>query len=334
MSQHQPSVSPEPSTPILGDVFGPEFRHVHDRSQSRARSSRAPPFSLRASDAHLPDSALRTIQEEINNPGTLLPSIASPIRPAVQSSFRTFSELPPSPVVRTDAGWFVPNPEVDTERYSETREDPNDNDHVVRTQYIVQHSRAGSNPLSGSNPPSHHSSRSSTRRPLPIPPSGGGPPSRPPSGPPTSPGNSPRGGGGGFPGGGFPGGGGGPPGGFPGGGGGGPPGGGPPFPPNPFIMPVGNPGPDPTSLAMINVLNQIATNLSAVQSPSDTKMKQPDPFDGSDPYKLRKFLVNVQLNINAKPKAYDTDSKKISYVLSYLSGSALDWFEPEILYGN
>lgn len=100
------------------------------------------------------------------------------------------------------------------------------------------------------------------------------------------------------------------------------------------FAPIGAPGPDPTSLAMINVLNQIASNLTSFQTPSDTKMKQPDAFDGSDPYKLRKFLVTVQLNINVKPKAYDTDSKKISYVLSYLSGAALDWFEPEILYGN
>lgn len=77
MSQ-QPSQSPEPSTPIIGEVFGPEFRYVQDCSWNRTHSSRVSPFLQRASDAHLSKSALITMQEKLRNPGTILPVIASP----------------------------------------------------------------------------------------------------------------------------------------------------------------------------------------------------------------------------------------------------------------
>ena len=80
-------------------------------------------------------------------------------------------------------------------------------------------------------------------------------------------------------------------------------------------------------------LQAIATALGGLQTAGRrSKIRPPDQFNSTDPMKLRKFLVNIQLNINDNPKAYDTDAKKISFVLSYLTGSALDWFEPEILY--
>ncbi|KAF5346102.1 hypothetical protein D9757_014024 [Collybiopsis confluens] len=41
-----------------------------------------------------------------------------------------------------------------------------------------------------------------------------------------------------------------------------------------------------------------------------------------------------KLNINDRLQYFDTDEKKISFVLSYLSGRALSWFEPEILNPN
>ncbi|KAJ3818069.1 hypothetical protein F5880DRAFT_1617699 [Lentinula raphanica] len=43
------------------------------------------------------------------------------------------------------------------------------------------------------------------------------------------------------------------------------------------------------------------------------KVKDPEPFDGSNPQKLKSFL------------------QKINYALSYLTGTTREWFEPDIL---
>ncbi|KAJ4470228.1 hypothetical protein J3R30DRAFT_3238672, partial [Lentinula aciculospora] len=63
------------------------------------------------------------------------------------------------------------------------------------------------------------------------------------------------------------------------------------------------------------------------------KVKEPDVFDGSDPRKLKTFLVSLSLVFLDRPN-YFTDQRKIAYALSYLSGSAREWFEPDILDPN
>src|ERR1700731_4408811 len=60
----------------------------------------------------------------------------------------------------------------------------------------------------------------------------------------------------------------------------------------------------------------------------------PDTLDGSDAKKLKSFLVQCQLNFLDHPWAFRSDSHKINYVLSYLRGFALEWFEPMILDGE
>jgi hypothetical protein len=55
---------------------------------------------------------------------------------------------------------------------------------------------------------------------------------------------------------------------------------------------------------------------------------EPDQFDGSDPKKLRGFLLQCTLNFHAKPRSFRDGSRKVNYVLSFLKGIALDYFEP------
>jgi hypothetical protein len=62
-----------------------------------------------------------------------------------------------------------------------------------------------------------------------------------------------------------------------------------------------------------------------------TKVHEPDQFDGLDQKKLRTFLVQCQLNFRDRPQAFNSDRKKVTYAQSYLTGSALDWFEPDLL---
>jgi hypothetical protein len=159
------------------------------------------------------------------------------------------------------------------------------------------------------------------------------------------------GGGGGFPGGGggFPGGGGGPPGGngppggppggggFPGGfpgPGGGPPGGGPPIP-QLGRPPAGFPGPylpwDPNvsmhwAQHVWGALNGIGGN----QDDSRAKLREPTPFDGTDPTALRTFQFSCELIFTSKPESFRTARKKVLYGLSYMEGSARSYFANQL----
>ena len=58
------------------------------------------------------------------------------------------------------------------------------------------------------------------------------------------------------------------------------------------------------------------------------KVREPDTFDGSDARKLQSFIVQCTLNFHDRPDAFSSDSAKVNFALSYLKGTALDWFEP------
>jgi Ty3 transposon capsid-like protein len=71
-----------------------------------------------------------------------------------------------------------------------------------------------------------------------------------------------------------------------------------------------------------------------LQQPSSNekvKVRNPEPFNGSEPCKLRNFLVSCNLHFCDRPKTFATDEKKILFVLSYLKGSAISWFEPGLM---
>ncbi|SJL04354.1 uncharacterized protein ARMOST_07720 [Armillaria ostoyae] len=53
-----------------------------------------------------------------------------------------------------------------------------------------------------------------------------------------------------------------------------------------------------------------------------------------DPWKLKAFIVSLQLNFNDRPTAFATDASKVNYTISFLSGTTLDWFKPDILQPN
>ena len=62
-----------------------------------------------------------------------------------------------------------------------------------------------------------------------------------------------------------------------------------------------------------------------------TKVREPDQFDGTDPRKLRVFLVQLELNFQDHAKAFRMGRAKVTFVQSYLKGMALEWFEPDLL---
>src|SRR6202045_1952649 len=90
------------------------------------------------------------------------------------------------------------------------------------------------------------------------------------------------------------------------------------------------PRPD-RDLASARLLREI---INANKRPEMVKPRNPDTFNGLDVKKLKSFLVQCQLNFLDRPWAFRSDSHKINYVLSYLWGFALEWFEPMILDGE
>src|SRR6266481_2276694 len=65
--------------------------------------------------------------------------------------------------------------------------------------------------------------------------------------------------------------------------------------------------------------------------PNKVKLQDPDPFDGSDTWKLRTFILQCKLNFHDHSDLFQDDTMKVNYMLSYLKGTALDCFEPALL---
>jgi hypothetical protein len=61
--------------------------------------------------------------------------------------------------------------------------------------------------------------------------------------------------------------------------------------------------------------------------PYNTKVKEPDTYDGSDPKKLNNFILLCNLYFRNNP-AYSDDDSKITFALTLLRGTALEFFEP------
>jgi hypothetical protein len=189
---------------------------------------------------------------------------------------------------------------------------------------------------SGGNPPGPTGSPGGDP-PGPTGPPGGDPPAPPgppggdPPGPPGPPGGGPPGPPG--PPGGGPPGPPGPPGGGPGGGPNGPPGGpgGPPGPPNgypgiPFPVDGANlPRVDPWIRLMWQALSRVAQGHEG-----RGKTREPDQFDGRKPEKLSGFIFLCHLAFQDRPRSFASDSVKVNYAISFLTGPALAYFEPKV----
>ena len=80
--------------------------------------------------------------------------------------------------------------------------------------------------------------------------------------------------------------------------------------------------------AIHNFTQTVWENLG---SNNRSKVQELDVFDGSNTRKLQAFLIQCQLNFNSKPWVFQTDTSKVNYMISYLKGTVLDWFEPGLM---
>ena len=99
-------------------------------------------------------------------------------------------------------------------------------------------------------------------------------------------------------------------------------------------VPATAPNSGPDLAAAISLLAQtLSKPAQTAQSTSSERsnVRDPDQFDGSDPTKLRSFFVQLELVFKARPRTFHSDEKKVTYAISYLKGTALQWFEPFLL---
>ena len=104
---------------------------------------------------------------------------------------------------------------------------------------------------------------------------------------------------------------------------------------NPDDDPEDDPHPEPLNddqdePNLANAIRLLAQNVGSKPKGNRTKVREPDTFDGSDPKKLRPFILQLELNFRDRPENYLDDENKVNFALSYLKGAALDYFELEI----
>jgi hypothetical protein len=87
----------------------------------------------------------------------------------------------------------------------------------------------------------------------------------------------------------------------------------------------------PRDMGIAEAMLLLAKTLQSSKDSGRTKVREPDCFDGSNPKKLRTFLVQCELNFQDRPAVFSNHRAKVNFALSYLSGTALAWFEPNLL---
>jgi len=80
----------------------------------------------------------------------------------------------------------------------------------------------------------------------------------------------------------------------------------------------------------INCLSHSSRRTNKSSS-SRAKVREPDTFNGTDPKKLRTFLVQCELCFQDCAKVFRLDRAKVTFAQSYLKGMMLEWFEPDLL---
>jgi Retrotransposon gag protein len=88
-----------------------------------------------------------------------------------------------------------------------------------------------------------------------------------------------------------------------------------------------SPKPEPSTSTQADDLVRAIKKLGKMKSDAG-KLCEPEPFTGKDSKKLKAFIFQCQLYF--RNSDFDSDSKKVTFALSYLRDVAQEWFEPGI----
>src|SRR5258708_2029178 len=100
------------------------------------------------------------------------------------------------------------------------------------------------------------------------------------------------------------------------------------------------------SMSAINPVQQLVQVMLAISQntatpappnpppPSQSHVRAPGTFNGSNPEDLQAFILQCQITFNSYPHQYSTDTTKVFFAISYLKKTALEWFEQGVLEDN
>lgn len=86
---------------------------------------------------------------------------------------------------------------------------------------------------------------------------------------------------------------------------------------------------EPTWQEVVKALADLTTKQPKVNT-SRTKAREPEPFSGTNPDDLSRFLFQCRLYFRANPSQFSEDSTKVNFALTFLTDIALRWFETGI----
>src|SRR6266481_10022383 len=99
----------------------------------------------------------------------------------------------------------------------------------------------------------------------------------------------------------------------------------------PPAMESANPTPEADNMGnLAAAIALLAQKLTSPATPTipHVKIREPDTFDGADLHQLCTFLLQCSLNFKEHTDTFATDNVKVTYALSFLTGYAMDCFEP------
>src|SRR6266481_5551855 len=91
----------------------------------------------------------------------------------------------------------------------------------------------------------------------------------------------------------------------------------------PAAMESDTPAPSTDNVAnLATAIALLAQNLASPATPAipQVKIREPDPFDGTDPHQLCTFLLQCTLNFKERADTFTADEAKVTYTLSFLMG--------------
>ena len=90
----------------------------------------------------------------------------------------------------------------------------------------------------------------------------------------------------------------------------------------------------PRDAELADTFKLLAKNISKISSGSKSsnsvKPRAPDTFDGTDPVKVDNYTFQCSMYIAARSKDFPDEESRVTFALSYLKGTPLDWFQTEI----
>jgi len=82
--------------------------------------------------------------------------------------------------------------------------------------------------------------------------------------------------------------------------------------------------------ALTLLAKRIGNMPASGKTSTSVKPRTPDTFDGSDPNKLETFVFQCSMYIAALSKNFPDDESRVTFTISYLKGTLLEWFQAEL----